>query len=329
MKYLFVIKNNIWEGATTASTLKKVETFCNQHTNNFTIVHTYVFGEEEGVVRRFLKENSERPVRIIVCGNLETLHFVINGFFGTPGVEVGFFPCDGDYDFYSAFPDVSPTSLSSIGAIANGNVLDIDLLKINDRYCINVANIGIDTIVTRIRYKLVSVAKRIPFVTIRKKILVTLTKYLAFFLDAPSTKITMRINGYETIHDSYSLVIFANTKKNGAGYICAPQAVSDDGLIDVIHSKRMSILMMPRTADILRKGNILADDYLRNYINYRRCCKVTVDMQSPVYISMDSTAYFCDKHFDISIIPAAIRILVPCANDSQSQNDDTKISKRS
>ncbi|MGL6226322.1 MAG: diacylglycerol/lipid kinase family protein [Thermoguttaceae bacterium] len=299
--------------------------FCSQclQDYDYTIAHTFLFGEEEGLVRRFLADYPEQPVRIIVCGNLETLHFVINGIAGMKEVELGFFPCDGDYDFYSTFPDVAIKSLSSLEEIIMGRVLDMDLLKVNDRYCINVANLGIDAHVARLRYKLVSIAKRIPFISIRKKLLLTAARIGAVLLDAPSTSVTMRINGYETIHDSYTLILFANTKKYGSGYLCAPQAVSDDGLIDVIHARRMPLMMMPRAAEILRKGDVLTNDYLHNYINYRRCCSVMVDVQSPAYISMDSTAYLCDKHFSIGILPAALRILVPLPRDPSIKEDTT------
>lgn len=311
MKYLFLIKDNLWEGASTATTRAKVDAVCRASSLDATIVVSDTYGIEEEIARQFVRANPDEPLRVIACGNNETLHFALNAVVGVPRVELGLFPCDSDFDFFSSFPGVTNADITSLDALVNGRVMDMDVLRVNDRYCINVANIGVDVQVTVSRYKMISLLRRIPFLRLRKSTVVTLALARAFLLGMPDETAVVRINGYEVIDTPYMLMLFANTQRYGMGYQCAPRARSDDGLIEMLLIRKIALDMMPRAAGIVKRGEALTNEWISSYVEYRRCHHVNVQTSGPVPMSMDATVYLETTNFDITMMPAAMRILVP------------------
>ncbi len=307
MKYQFIVKES--ERTPWKATLSRIEQLGSGL--DYDVFTTREFGEEEERLRTKLRTLNGEPVRVIVCGENATLHFALNGLFGFPNVELGYVPLDNVFDVFSTVPGVPRAHLGDVDRMIHGCPTDMDLLQVNDRYCINVGNIGLDANVTKLRLRLQKLLLYCPWLRIAEEYLYGLAKYGAFIMDAPEEKITILINGYEKIVDSYTLVHFANTKQYGAGYICAPLARSDDGLIEFLHGKRMPIRKMPRVAKIYRRGDILSDDYVHGMITYRRCLSLDISVPQPVFAALDSAVYLKSDTFKVRILPAAIRFVLP------------------
>ncbi len=316
MKYLFLVKTNLIDIVSVSATIKKIEAYCRQHDIVPTVVQSTVFGEEEELVRRFVQENRvqdnrEPTLRVIVCGGLETFHFAINGLFGVPGVEVGYFPCDGDYDFYSVYPEILPSNFSEIGPLLDGRVVDVDVIQVNRRYCINAANIGLDANISAYWYRMLDRFQNLPLYRFRRKTLFTLCKYHGFLFDLPQETIRIRLNGYETIEGPYTLAAFANTKQYGFGHTCAPNARADDGLIDVLFVTKLPLLTLPRAVRLLRKNEVIVSEEFRNQVFHKLCSTATVELSAPKNVSLDGVVYVTDDRFEVRIHPAAMRVLIP------------------
>ena len=311
MKHLFLIKTDIAESMPVSVTTDKIVSFCRRAKLEHSIAFTNFFGEEEEVVRHLVNEYADQPLRIIVCGNMESFHFAVNGAYGVSNVELGFFPCDGNDSFLNALPDLGRSDIMDIEALLGGRVIDIDLLTINGRYCLNAANIGLDTNVMKLHDRLAQWNERFSWFHIRNKKLARLAQVGAALFDAPAETVYIRINGHETFDESYSLILFANAPKYGMGVDRSVNGGIDDGLIDFLHVKKIPLFSMPKVSRIYWQGNILSDETTKKYTTYRHCLNAEVRFPEPVFIALDGAVYMQDAHFHVRIIPAALRLLIP------------------
>jgi diacylglycerol kinase family enzyme len=247
---------------------------------------------------------------------LESLHFTVNALAGASGVEFGFLPCDGNYDFFSAFPELPASKIMNIDNLLYGRTVDIDLVKINERYCVNVAYIGIDTNISRFFYHLFRLCRWFSFFHLNQQWFKRWFNFLLFMFDMQPNSIRIRINGYALLEDSYTAVMFANTQKYGTGTTCAPLAKIDDGLVDLLFIKKFPLQAVIKMFNIYWNGRILEDDYARNYIEYRHCMNIEVETPESMFIAMDNVIYLYDKQFSIQSIPAALRLLLPVDTDA-------------
>ena len=92
-------------------------------------------------MRKTAAESSER-LRFYACGGDGTLGEVVNGAAGQVNAEVGLIPIGTGNDFVRNFADAG--DFFDIEAQVMGEARAIDLIKCNDRYGINVVNVGFD-----------------------------------------------------------------------------------------------------------------------------------------------------------------------------------------
>ena len=158
---------------------------------------------------------------------------VLNGIVGSKNL-FGILPAGSGNDFHRvlmAMDEISPT---------------IDIGKINDRYFINIACIGIDADVANN----VSIMKKtkIPASQIYNiSILYTFFKYKYKDLE-------FNLNNSQ-IKDKFTLLAICNGKYYGGGYKIAPNAELSDGLFDIYFAKKISKLRIPSLFLKLIKGS--------------------------------------------------------------------------
>ncbi|MDR1270371.1 MAG: hypothetical protein LBK82_12685 [Planctomycetaceae bacterium] len=322
MKYLFLVKTDLVQSVPFTATAEEIRAVCQRDNLDYELVYTRFLGEEEEVVRKRLHEIHERPIRVIVCGNLESLHFSVNGLFGINGVELGYFPCDGNYDFFSSFPNLTASKLTKIDELLKGQAVDVDLLKINNRNCITVAYLGMDTNLSWFGLQFIRFCRWCSFFRLNQQ---WFRRWFHFFLllfDTQPKTIRLCVNGYANYENPYSVVAFANTRKYGTGSLCAPQAKIDDGLVDLVFVHKLSFLGILKMSRIYWKGLIADNEYARHFIQYRHCMNIKAETIEPVFMAMDTVVYLYDRQFHIQTVPAALRLLLPLSlNKEQDSND--------
>ncbi|MDR2117862.1 MAG: hypothetical protein LBP87_15915 [Planctomycetaceae bacterium] len=311
MRYLFLIKTNLVQSISFSVTAEKIRSVCNQNNLDYELVYTSFLGEEEEVVRKFLNEFPERPLRVIVCGNFESLHFAVNGLVDNKDVELGFIPCDGNYDFFSSFPQIPVSKITNIEALLNGRAVDIDLVKINKRYCVTVAYLGMDTNLSWFGLQLLRFCRWCSFFHFNQQWFRRVFNFSLLLLDTQPKTIRVCVNGYAVFNNTYTIVAFANTQKYGTGTFCAPLAKIDDGLVDLVFVRKLSLRAFLKMAGIYWKGLIAENEFARNFVEYRHCMNIEVETPEPTFIAMDTVVYLYDHQFHIQTIPAALRLLLP------------------
>ncbi len=104
-------------------------------------------GDAQVFVKEYLASHDDKETyRFYACGGDGTLYDVVNGAYGHPNAQIACFASGSGNDFIKNFHD--DTRFRNLDKEINGTPTKIDLLKIGDRYCINITNYGFDGEVT-------------------------------------------------------------------------------------------------------------------------------------------------------------------------------------
>ena len=96
----------------------------------------------------------------------------------------------------------------------------------------------------------------------------------------------------------------------GGGYQCAPRAVVDDGLIEVLCVNSLNLLKFAKIIGLYKKGEHLDHPELEHLIHYRRGHSAVFDSNRDFSIVVDGEL-IRGRHFDITCLPQAVNFIVP------------------
>ncbi len=236
---------------------------------------------------------------IYACGGDGTCFDVLNAMINCPKAILAIVPVGSCNDFLKSYPEYD---FSNLAKLVNGKPTTIDVIKANDQYAINVVNVGFDARVNdgvcQMRLKHVNVKKAYSKNVI-KNIFHQMTDYVKVSDDQG-----------EIIEGKITLMAFGNGGFYGGGYNCAPSAKMDDGLIESVIVKKVSVFTLARLIGVYKKGKHLANPKYRKIIIYRQSRKITIDAPKNVCFCLDGETIW-SKHFDLEIIPKKIKFLLP------------------
>lgn len=250
------------------------------------------------------QNNPTLHIRFYSAGGDGTAFECANGVVGYQNVSLSILPTGSCNDFLRSFADVD---FSNLEEVVNADAYPIDVLKVNDKICVNVCNIGYDAKTNadcmRFRKKMKSINK-------------AYVKALAINLLKPlGDKVIITNQDNEVIFDGKSLLLtFSNGQYYGGGYRCAPLAVQDDGLMDVAVIKKVSRLTFLRLVSGYKKGyHILTPKKYKRYCVYTRAEEVNIDAINELTVSIDGEIFYTN-HLNIQTLKHAINFVIPKAN---------------
>jgi YegS/Rv2252/BmrU family lipid kinase len=111
------------------------------------------------------------------------------------------------------------------------------------------------------------------------------------------------------------LITVANTCQYGNGAMIAPQALYDDGQLDICVINEASKMAILRYLPNLFNGTIDRMPHIRYY----RSNKIAIAGESPLLFHVDGEPDTVDGDLHISVLPQALRVIAPpaCANSNQ------------
>ena len=181
------------------------------------------FTTQPGDANRIAREIVQNGGRwIIACGGDGTVHEIVNAIAEKPDVVLGMLPCGKGNDLAAALK--IPKSLASaVNVLLYGVTRQIDLGKIGNRYFDTIVTCGYDSEVNR----RVAV-EGAPFSGTLSYVYTAITTLFSF--ESPSA----RVEGDFGVYDGgILLTATGNTHRYGGGLKILPDAVLDDGLLDV------------------------------------------------------------------------------------------------
>lgn len=253
--------------------------------------------------QRFARERAKKcdPVNIFACGGDGTLCEVINGVMGYDHVNVGVIPCGTGNDFVKNFGGAAP--FLNIKEQLKFRPVKVDVIKYNDKYSINLCNIGLDADVAD------KVVKFRDYPLISGNTAYNLSLANVFFKKM-GVPLKVEFDDGETVEDIFLINAFANGQFYGGGYHAAPLARVDDGLLDVCLVKKLSRLQILKMIGIYKVGKHLEDEQISKYIFYKKCKRVTITPKTAAKMSVDGEVELVD-HVQFEAVPMAINFLAP------------------
>lgn len=256
-----------------------------------------------GDAERFVRETCEagKMVRFYVCGGDGSFHEAVNGAKGFPQAEIGLIPVGTGNDFVRNFGKKS--DFMDILSQVEGESISCDAIDINDRYVVNMVNIGFDCEV---------VVKAAEW---KKKPLISgplayIMGIITMFAKPMGNRMSFRWADGTTMAGKFLLCTIANGSFCGGGFCSSPEAALDDGMMDVgivkMLSRRKFIGILPK----YKTGTYLETKLGQEKVLYEKYSKLELAVSKPTNISIDGEiSQF--TYLKAEILPRAFRFIVP------------------
>jgi diacylglycerol kinase (ATP) len=231
---------------------------------------------------------------VVASGGDGTINEIIQELAGTE-TALGVLP-NGTVNVWAREIGLPLDDLSACDVLLHGRTRRIDLGRINNRYFLLMAGIGIDGEVTRaIEHKPVK----------RLGVLGYLLVGTLLGLGFPNFQATLNIDGKEIKANAFQIVI-GNTQLWGGALQFTWQAKCDDGLLDVCVVRKSSL---PGRL-VVALDFLLRRERRRQRISYYTCTSIEVRTRQPIPIQVDGEiGGFTPATFTVA--PGALKVIVP------------------
>lgn len=302
-KHFFIL--NPTAGKTNCTDLLEPEIrgVCDRQKLDYEIHITQGVGDATEFVKKTCDENPDKQLRFYACGGDGTLNEVINGAANRENACVGAVACGSGNDFVKS---VGEYNFRDVGATLSGYSKKIDLIYIKelDRYSANICTIGFDSEVAASMPQF----KKYPFVSGKVAYILAVVKN---FFNKMHHTYTVKFDDSEEIKEELTLTSIANGTVYGGGFLAAPKAEIDDGLLDVCSIKEINRLKFLEFVGPYRKGKHLDDEKIKPFLNYTRAKKVEISHDGVFNANVDGEIIPVENKITFEISDGALNFIVP------------------
>ena len=258
----------------------------------FAIVHTTGPGE----ATRLAQEAATQGYHAVVAiGGDGTVNETASGLVGT-GTALGIIP-RGSGNGLARSLDIPLQPAEALEVVCSGKVHRIDAGRAAHRYFFVVTGVGFDANVGH-KFNTATWRGPIPYFYIA-------AREFASYQPEP---LRLRLEN-ETIEMTPFLVTIANTEQYGNGAIIAPQAKPYDGVLEVCVVQPMNFAEFVMNAPKLFNGKAETIPM----ITYYHSKIATIEKTGPILFHVDGEAQMSDGPLNVSVLPQALKVLVPTA----------------
>ena len=277
MKYIFLVNSFSLKSKT-----NKIVSVLNDVVNELGMKYVIEVNSENYSTEDILNKYRNKKYTIICLGGDGTINRTLNGIVGTKNI-LGYIPFGTGNDFYRTNKEL----------LKSGNN-KIDLIKINDKYFINVACFGIDADIANtdniIHSKFIPKTARYNL-SIISNFLKYKPRYFKVIVD------DKEYNNY------YSTIVVCNAKYYGGGYKINPKANLNDGIFELYLVSKVNKLKMAKLILSTKSGNHINN----NNIRIIGSDKLILESDDVVNANIDGDIISSDR-FNIELIKSGIEV---------------------
>jgi len=308
VKHIFVINPIAGKNKRALKIIPEIEQYFSEAGKGLEY-QTYIT-KEPGDATRFVREisvrNPDDELRFYACGGDGTLMEVLNGVFGYSNAVISFFPLGSANDYIKNFFHISsPISINrfmSIDAQVNGTPIMVDTVDCNGLKAFNICAVGMDADVGA---KMVYF-KNFPLVTGPMAYSLAII-YMLFHKIGRTLDVTIETqDGIHKESGDYLFCLGANGQYYGGGHRAAPQAVVDDGAMDVELIRTISRFAAPGFLKKYKHGKHLDMDIVKSF----RSRSVTIRSDKPVTFVVDGESG-ASTEVVFKLLPASVKFVLP------------------
>jgi diacylglycerol kinase (ATP) len=168
-----------------------------------------------------IRQNFTKYEVFVAAGGDGTVHTVAEQLVGSNKI-LGVLPIGSGNGFAKEF-GFKMNVRSLLSDIKRADSMDIDVIEINDKLCLNVAGIGLDSFVAH-SFNNLKIRGFLPYVWLTFKTFLLLRPFHA----------TIKCDGEEIISENLFVLTIANTRQFGNNAYIAPEARPNDGMIEIV-----------------------------------------------------------------------------------------------
>lgn len=267
---------------------------------------------------RFVREtcaSTAEKIRFYACGGDGTVNEVASGLVGAENASMTVYPVGSGNDFVKYYG--GKEKFLNLDDLLKAEEKSIDLIRVGDRYSVNVCNFGFDT----------TVAKTMIAVK-HKKLIGGKNAYKTGVFTAIMTSMKNRCeviaDGEKLNREKMLLCTIANGSYVGGAFCCAPRSDDADGFLEVCLIKPISLFRFLKILPVYTAGKHLDDPTFADCIVYRRAKAVEVIAPEGFSISIDGEI-LDTNHFTAEVMPGAIRFAVPPAKIETEETEKNTV----
>ena len=304
MKYIFIInpfagprnaeefiKNEVSKALAASSTEYEIE---------FYVTNTP--GDATEFVAKYADEHPNLDVCFIACGGDGTVYEVANGVVGKDNAYMCVYPCGSGNDYVKYYGGREP--FFDIIGIFEGSVRDVDVMKVGDKYSINICNFGFESAVA----DCISSVKRLPIIGGKNAYYTGIAKAI---FTSMKNKCSVYADGELLNPDGKILLCsLGNGSYVGGSFNCSPKSDNTDGLMEVCLVKPVSLPRFISLIPYYEKGTHLESDKFDDILVYRRAKTVKIEATEGFKLTLDGEII---KAAEVTVenIKGGIHFIVP------------------
>lgn len=296
MKHIFVINPAAGQGKSLDFIKAKIEAVTKKYDLDYEVYVT----EKKGDGIEYVEERSKsgEELRFYACGGDGTLYDVVNGAYGYKNVQVAVVPLGSGNDFIRLFG--TQEEFLALEDQIEGVPVELDLIKCGNEIAINQCSMGMDAEVCAMQGKI----KKLPLVTGEGAYYIGC---LYALMRKFRNRFTITIDDNEVISKDCLFCFCGNSRWYGGGFMAAPLAQPDDGLLDfVIVEASMSRAKLATLLNKYKRGEHLDWDIT----TFKRGKKLTIHSDAPAAVNVDGECKFVtDTSFEL--IEKGMTFVVP------------------
>ncbi len=239
-----------------------------------------------------IKNNFDKYDVFIAAGGDGTVHTVASELIGSQK-KLGVLPI-GSGNGFARELGFKTNIKSLLCDIEKCESLDIDVLVINDHLCLNVTGIGLDSFVAHSFDRL----KTRGFWSYVGVTLINFLKLRPF-------NVKLSIQGEETISEDLFVLTVANNRQFGNNAFIAPEAVPNDGKMDIVMIKPFPKMLFPVFVYRLFSRTL----HRSSYVRYLRTDKEVTISTSEARFHIDGEPIRIEGDARITIKKEALKVL--------------------
>jgi len=171
-----------------------------------------------------IRQNFEKYDVFVAAGGDGTVHTVASELVDSNKL-LGVMPIGSGNGFAKEFK-FKMNIPSLLSDISKAESMDIDVIEINEKLCLNVAGIGLDSFVAH-SFNNLKLRGFFPYVWLTLKTFLLLRPF----------HVTIKCGEEEIVSENLFILTIANTRQFGNNAFIAPQAIPDDGIMDIVMVK--------------------------------------------------------------------------------------------
>ena len=304
MKYCFIINPRAGKGDFVEELEKNIVSVCNTAGVSYDIFISKSIGDTKEYVVGTAVASGER-VTFFACGGDGTLCETILSVMSLDSdirknVCVGIVPKGTGNDFVSNFENKE--FFCNIAEQIEGTEHEIDLLKCNDLYSVNMINIGFDCHVV-CKKEEIGKKKLVP----RK--LAYIFSLLITLIKKPTVSLKRCDDGKESEKKTLLLTTLANGAFCGGGFHSNPKASLSDGNIDCIEANDMSRRRFLALVGDYKSGKHLCEKFSGIITHFKsKTVDIYFDDETPVSVDGEIIR---TKEIHVTVASRALTLLLP------------------